>query len=85
VHVKKKNIACKYDDIKGNDIITKFLKLEKHRQTTIAKLSFNEKLKDGYRSISILNKVPGIEDNLWFRNASKPPTVFLPFKAALFS
>jgi hypothetical protein len=71
VHVKKNNSACRYDDIKGNDSITQFLNLAKNRRMTIAKLSFDDKLKDGYRSFDLLNKVPDIEGNIWFRNATK--------------
>jgi hypothetical protein len=50
VRVKKINSACRYDNIKGNDSITKFLNLAKKWRTTIAKLSFDDKLKDEYRS-----------------------------------
>jgi hypothetical protein len=69
--VKNNNIDCKYDDIKGNDRITQFLNLMKNRTTTIAKLSFDDKLRDGYRSFDLLNKVPGIADKLWLRNSTK--------------
>jgi hypothetical protein len=72
VHVKKNNNDCKYGDIKGSDSsIAQFLNLAKNRRMTIAKLSFNDKLKDGYRSFGLLNKVPYIEEKLWFCNATK--------------
>jgi hypothetical protein len=69
-HVKKNNIAQKYDDIKRNDSISQFLKLVKNRQMTIAKLSLDDKLKDGYCSFDLLNKVPYIEEKIWFSNAT---------------
>jgi hypothetical protein len=71
VHVKNNNSACKYDEIKGNDSITQYLNFAKNRRMTIAKLSFDDKLKDGYCSFNLLNKVPDIEDKLWFRNVTK--------------
>jgi hypothetical protein len=71
VHLKKNNSACRYDDIKGNDSITQFLNLAKKQRTTIAKLSFDNKIKDEYRSFDLLNKVPDIEEKLWFCNTTK--------------
>jgi hypothetical protein len=71
VNVKKNNSACRYDDIKGNESITQFLNLAKKQRMTIAKLSFDDKLKDGYRSFDLLNKVPNIEEKKLFCNATK--------------
>jgi hypothetical protein len=52
VNVKENSSACKYDAIKGNDSITQFLNVAKNRGTTISKLSFDNKLKDGLALIT---------------------------------
>jgi hypothetical protein len=65
VHVKNNKSACKYHDTKGNYSIIQFLNLVKNRRTTTAKLSFDNKLKDGYSLFDLLNKLPDIEEKLW--------------------
>jgi hypothetical protein len=81
--VKNKNSSCINDDIKGNDSITQSLNLAKKRRTTIEKSNFYNELKDGYRLFDLLNKVPDIEEKLWFHNTNSA-TVYHTFKNELF-